>query len=337
MLLRSKILKLVCSGAEFEPDEGSGYYKFAKIFSGRNWDSKTRSPLTEPGIKIKEGDYLIAIDDEELSIMNHPYKELVNKAEKWVKLTYNSSASKSGSKDAWVKTIANESGLRYFDWVEQNRKYVEEKTNGRVGYIHIPDMGFSNGLNEFVKYFYPQIRKEALIIDDRYNGGGNVSPLIIERLRRELAVAKNARNQQMVFTTPNSVMTGPMVCLINEQSMSDGDLFPYQFKKMGLGKVIGKRSWGGVIGIRGSLPFIDGSYLYKPEYANFGVNSEWILEGVGMVPDIEVDNHPAQVMQGIDKQLDKGIEIILKEIETNTKQQIPNLPPYPDKSPKKVK
>ena len=320
-------------GAEFELDEGSGFYKFTKIFPGRNWDTKTRSPLTEPGINIKEGDYLIAIDDNKLTAVNHPFKELVNKANAWVKLTYNSSPSQSGAKEVWVKTIDNESGLRYFDWVEGNLEYVTEKTNGRVGYIHIPDMGFSNGLNEFVKYFYPQIRKEALIIDDRYNGGGNVSPMIIERLRRELAVVKNARNQQMVFTTPNAVMTGPMVCLINEQSMSDGDLFPYQFKRMGLGKVIGKRSWGGVIGIRGSLPFLDGGYLYKPEFANFGVDSEWILEGVGMVPDIEVDNHPARVMAGEDQQLDKGIEVIMEELKTDRKPKIPSVPPYPDKSP----
>lgn len=320
-------------GAEFAI-HNSGFYQITKIFEGRNWEEKTRSPLTEPGIDVKVGDYLIAIDDVQLSQENHPAKLLVNKANKWVKITYNSSASSNGSKYVWVKTIANESGLRYLDWVEHNRKYVEEKTNGRVGYIHIPDMGFSNGLNEFVKYFYPQVRKEALIIDDRYNGGGNVSSLIIERLRRELAVAKIARNQEMVFTTPNAVMTGPMVCLINEQSMSDGDLFPYQFKQMNLGMIIGKRTWGGVIGIRGSLPFLDGGYLYKPEFANFGANGEWVLEGVGMSPDIEIDNHPADVMNGKDAQLDKAIEVILEDIKTNTKTKLPAIPIYPDKSPK---
>lgn len=321
-------------GAEFESDK-SGYYKITKIFEGRNWEEKTRSPFTEPGISIKTGDFIIAIDDVELTAINHPFTQLVNKAEKYVKITYNSTPSKSGAKSIWVKTIANESGLRYLDWVEHNRRYVDEKTNGRVGYIHIPDMGFDNGLNEFVKYFYPQVRKEALIIDDRYNGGGNVSPMVIERLRRELAIAKIARNQEQVFTTPDAVMTGPLVCLINQQSMSDGDLFPYQFKTMGLGKLIGKRSWGGVIGIRGSLPFLDGGYLYKPEYANFGANGEWVLEGVGQAPDIEVDNLPADVLQGIDSQLDKGIEVIMEELKTNKKTKIPSVPPYPDKSPKK--
>lgn len=319
-------------GAEFELDGNSGFYKITKIFEGRNWEEKTRSPLTEPGLDINEGDYIIAIDGEKLTKQNTPYVALVNKAREFVTLKINSKPSEKGAREVNVKTIANESVLRYFNWVENNRRKVEEATNGKVGYIHIPDMGYSNGLNEFVKYFYPQARKEALIIDDRYNGGGNVSPLIIERLRRILAVAKHARNQEVVMTNPGAVMTGPIVCLINQQSMSDGDLFPYQFKNLGLGKLIGKRTWGGVIGIRGSLPFLDGGNLYKPEFANFGADGKWILEGVGMVPDIEVENHPAKEYNGVDEQLNKAIEVILEEIKTDKKPKIPVVPPFPDKS-----
>lgn len=319
-------------GARYELDK-SGYYKITKIFEGRNWEPDTYSPLTEPGLNVKVGDYLIAIDDVELNSILHPNKALNNKAEVFVKLTVNSSPSKVGARDIWVKTIKSEEKLIYLNWVEYNRRYVEKATNGRIGYIHIPDMGFTNGLNEFVKYFYPQLNKEGLIIDDRYNGGGNVSSLIIERLRREIGVAKHARNQQIFGSTPDAVMPGPLVCLINQQSMSDGDLFPYQFKKYGLGKLIGKRTWGGVIGIRGSLPFTDGTYLMKPEFANFGPNGEWILEDVGMVPDIEVENDPDKEWMGIDQQLDKAIEVILEEIKTNKKQQLPKqLPPYPNKS-----
>ncbi len=280
---------------------------------------------------MKEGDYLISIDGIELSKDNHPYKLLVNKAEQFVKILVSPTPDKKNAKEYIVKTISSESGLIYFNWVEKNREYVSQKTNGRVGYLHVPDMSL-DGLNEFVKYFYPQVRKEALIIDDRGNGGGNVSPMLIERLRRILLVAKNARNQEMVFTNPSAVMTGPMVMLINQQSMSDGDLFPYQFNALGLGKIIGKRSWGGVIGIRGSLPFIDGGYLNRPEFANFGADGTWILEGVGMTPDIEADNHPAKEYSGIDEQLDRAIEEILKEIPKNPKPQIPKVPPYPNKS-----
>jgi tricorn protease len=155
--------------------------------------------------------------------------------------------------------------------------------------------------------------------------------MIIERLRRILVVAKHARNQEVVQTNPDAVMTGPMVCLLNELSASDGDLFPYQFKKLGLGKLIGKRSWGGVIGIRGSMPFIDGGYLMRPEFANFGADGTWILEGVGMIPDIEVDNDPALEWEGTDQQLNKAIEVILEEIKTDKKPKIPAVPPYPIK------
>jgi len=229
-----------------------------------------------------------------------------------------------------VKTIDNEANLMYFNWVEHNRKYVEKATNGRIGYIHIPDMGFGNGLLEFVKYFYPQLDKEGLIIDDRYNGGGNVSSMIAERLRREVAVARHARNQEVIGTTPGAVMPGPFVCLVNQQSMSDGDLFPYQFRKYGLGKIIGMRTWGGVIGIRGSLPFTDGSNLHKPEFANFGPDGTWILEDEGITPDIIIENDPAKEWEGIDEQLDKAIEVILEEVKTNQKQQVPKTtPPFP--------
>jgi tricorn protease len=318
-------------GADYEFHEASGFYKIKKIYRGRNWEEKTRSPLTEPGINVREGDYLVEIDGVPLSKEMTPYRALLNKSNKFVKIKVNSIPSLEGGRVYIVKTISSEAGLRYLDWVEYNRNYVEKKTSGKIGYIHIPDMGLDNGLNEFVKYFYPQVRKEGLIIDDRFNGGGNVSPMIIERLRRILVVAKNARNQEVVQTNPDAVMTGPMVCLVNELSASDGDLFPYQFKTLGIGKVIGKRTWGGVIGIRGSLPFLDGGYLMKPEFANFGANGKWILEGEGLTPDIEVDNDPALEYQGFDQQLDKAIEVILEELRTNTKPQIPKVPPYPIK------
>ena len=231
-----------------------------------------------------------------------------------------------------MKTIANEKDLRYFNWVENNRRKVEEASGGKLAYVHVPDMGVGNGLTEFVKYFYPQVRKEGLIIDDRYNGGGNVSPMLIERLRRELLLVSVARNQESVMTKPDAVMTGPIVCLINELSASDGDLFPYQFKRAGIGKIIGKRSWGGVIGIRGSLPFLDGGYLMKPEFANFSPDGAWILEGEGMTPDIEIDNHPAKEWKDEDEQLNEAIRLALEEIKTNTKTKVPKVPPYPDKS-----
>jgi tricorn protease len=320
-------------GADIEWD-GNGW-KITNILEGRNWEEKTRSPLTEPGIEITEGMYILSIDGQELSKDMTPSMALENKARKLVSLKVSKSASGSGT-EFYVKTIKDDKNLRYFNWVESRRKIVDEKSNGKIGYIHIPDMGLGNGLNEFAKTFYSQLDKEGLIIDDRYNGGGNVSPMIIERLRRYISIAQHIRNQEDVSAKPDATFMGPMVCLINEMSMSDGDLFPYQFRYYGLGKLIGKRTWGGVIGIRGSLPFIDGGYLTRPEFANFGARGDWILEGTGISPDIEVDNHPAKVLDGVDQQLNRAIEEVQKEMKNFDKnKKLPVVPPFPDKSKKK--
>ena len=227
--------------------------------------------------------------------------------------------------------IDDESELYYYEWVQGNIKKVNDATNGEVGYIHIPDMG-PEGLNQFVKYFYPQIRKKALIIDDRGNGGGNVSPMIIERLRREIGLMGMGRNN-IGDPTPGATINGPMVCLINQYSASDGDLFPYQFRKYNLGKLIGTRTWGGVVGIRGSLPFIDGGELTRPEFAHYSADgSQWIIEGHGVEPDIEVRNDPALEFKGTDEQLNKAIEVIKEEMAKWPMKDLPKPPPFPNKS-----
>jgi len=230
-----------------------------------------------------------------------------------------------------VKPITDESGLYYFTWVRENIRKVSEATNGEVGYIHIPDMS-AQGLNEFVKYFYPQLTKKGLIIDDRGNGGGNVSPMIIERLQRELVLMSMSRNTT-AGTRPAQVFVGPKIMLIDNYSASDGDLFPYQFKALELGTIIGVRTWGGVVGIRGPIPFVDGGTLYRPEFAPYGINGEgWVIEGIGVEPHIRVDNDPAKEYAGEDEQLNKAIEVILEQMETyDYKNQLP-IPPYPDKT-----
>ena len=187
------------------------------------------------------------------------------------------------------------------------------------------------GLNEFIKYYYPQIRKRGLIIDDRGNGGGNVSPMIIERLRRELVLMRISRNGTP-YTNPNGLHWGPKVMLVDRYSASDGDLFPYQFKTYGIGKLIGERTWGGVVGIRGSLPFIDGGDLRKPEFATYDrEGKEFVIEGRGVTPDIIVVNDPAKEYEGIDEQLNKAIEVILEELK-KWPEELPQVPEYPDKS-----
>jgi len=182
--------------------------------------------------------------------------------------------------------------LYYYNWVQSNIEKVSKATNGTVGYVHVPDMGVP-GLNEFVKHYYPQLRKEALIVDCRSNGGGNVSPQVIERLRRDIAMIDIARNGAPTID-PGGTILGPKVLLLDEFSASDGDIVAYRFRQHKLGTIIGKRSWGGVVGIRGSLPLLDGGFLNRPEFSRYDIEGkEWIMEGVGVEPDIFVDNDPA--------------------------------------------
>ncbi|MBW8039656.1 MAG: protease [Planctomycetes bacterium] len=316
-------------GAEIVRDGKSGYYRIEKILRGQNWDKSIRSPLTEIGVDANQGDYIMAVNGQSTADVDNIYELLLNRAGKQVTLTLNSKPVKKGSRDVIVIPTSSEQKLYYYKWVQTNIEKVSEATEGKVGYIHVPDMG-RYGLSEFVKHFYPQIRKKALIIDVRGNGGGNVSPMLIERLRREIAMIEFARNTAPE-PDPFSMIYGPMVCLADEFSASDGDLFTYQFKKYKLGKVIGKRTWGGVVGIRGSLPLLDGGYLRKPEFSRYDVEGKkWIIEGYGVEPDIYVDNDPAKEYAGIDEQLNKAIEVILEELKTQEK-EIPPLPPYPVK------
>lgn len=309
----------------------SGYYRIDKILKGQNWERELRSPFTEIGINVNEGDYIVAINGKSTKDMNDIYESLVGYANKQVEIETNSKPDENGATKQIIVPIADESNLYYYNWVQSNIEKVDKATNGQVGYIHVPNM-VTEGLNEFAKYFYPQLDKKALIIDDRGNGGGNISPMLIERLMREVTRSNMARNVEVPDQTPRQIHIGPKVLLIDNYSASDGDLFPYAFKKHEIGKVIGVRSWGGVVGIRGSLPFIDGGFLRKPEFASYSADeSKWIIEGHGVDPDIVVDNDPAKEYAGEDQQLNKAIEVIMKELE-EFKYSLPAIPEAPDKS-----
>ncbi|HLW34594.1 MAG TPA: S41 family peptidase, partial [Chthoniobacterales bacterium] len=290
-------IKLGLLGAELSRDPASKTYKIDRILPGENWDKHTRSPLTAIGVDLKAGDYIIAVNGTPVSTLPNIYQALIGTADKQVVLRVNSKPSDSGARDVTVVPTADEAPLYYLDWVQHNVDYVNKKTNGDIGYIHIPDMG-QPGLNEFTKQYFPQIRKHGLIVDVRGNGGGFVSPLVAERLRRAFLMIGIARNGTPQ-TDPPQAFTGPMVTLINEFSASDGDIFPYRFKALGLGKLIGKRTWGGVIGIRQSLPLSDGGQFFKPEFGLYSKDGkEWIIEGHGVDPDIVVDNDPGKEFKG---------------------------------------
>jgi tricorn protease len=320
-------LKTGLLGARLSKDE-SGYFRIDEILPGENWVKNTRSPLTEVGVDVQEGDYIIAVNGKATNEVNDIYMLLVDQADKQVMLKVNGSPAEAGARDEIVIPVADESGLYYLKWVRGNIEKVNKATDGQIGYIHIPDMG-PGGLNEFVKYFFPQLNKKGLIIDDRGNGGGNVSPMIIERLNRELTMYGMSRNNS-VTTRPGQLMTGPKVMLVDNYSASDGDLFPYQFKKLKMGTIIGVRTWGGVVGIRGSLPFIDGGDLRRPEFAPFDEEGNWIIEGYGVEPDIVVDNDPAKEYAGEDEQLNKAIEVILEQLKDYPEK--PDVPEYPNRS-----
>ncbi len=301
----------------------NGYYRIARILEGANWESKYRSPLREPGLKVKEGDYLIAIEGREVKWPHSVGEFLEERAGKLTRLLINSKPSREGAWEIKVVPIANEMPLRYYNWVLNNRRKVEKLSGGKIGYLHIPDMSLE-GLNEFVKAYYAQFDKQAIIIDVRFNGGGFVSGMILERLRRVVAAMAAPRNAAPE-TYPAAAYHGYLACLVNHYSASDGDIFPYFFKYYKLGPVIGTRSWGGVVGIRGYRRLLDGGYITTPEFGHYGLSGKWIIENHGVDPDIVVDNPPGELMRGKDPQLETAVKLLLEKI----KKAPPKLPPKP--------
>jgi tricorn protease len=325
--------QIALPGVKLELDHAAGRYRIARIYRGQNEEDLYRSPLTEVGVDAKEGDYILAIDGEVLTADKNPYQLLRNKANRPVQLTLNSKPSTDGARKVSFRPISTERNLIYLDWVNHNREAVAKASNGRVGYIHIPDMGAS-GIREFIKFYYPQIRKEALVVDVRGNGGGNISRMLIERLRRELLGTDFSRTSEYTGTYPDAVFYGPKVCLINETSASDGDIFPYMFRQAGLGPLIGKRTWGGVVGITDRGPLLDGGTAFVPEFATASVDGKYVIEGHGVDPDMVVENDLAAVIGGRDPQLERGIAEVMKALEANPK-KLPSRPPDPVKTPKR--
>jgi tricorn protease len=318
-------------GARFELDPKAGRYKIVKIFRGQNEENRYRAPLTEVGVDVQEGEYVLAIDGQPLTAKDNPYQILRNKAAHPITFSVNSKPTEKGARNVTFDPIRSERSLVYLNWVLANMEKVDKATDGKLGYIHIPDCG-SNGIREFIKYFYGQIRKEGLVLDARGNGGGNTSQMFVERLRRELLSVDYSRNSEYPSTYPATVFHGHMACILNETSASDGDIFPAMFRKAGLGPLIGKRSWGGVVGISGRGPLLDGGSVYVPEFGFINTDGAWDIENYGVEPDIVVENDPKSVIEGRDPQLERAIEEVMKMIKTDPKK----IPPRP-KDPVKTK
>lgn len=302
-------------GADMAYHEEKEAYQFTKIVKGDVWDDKNASPLKRPGIYITEGMLLTAVDGQAVSKKITPHQLLANRVKEEVQLTV-ANADGSNSRVVTVKTLASEQGLRYRDWVEANRTYVHKNSSGKVGYVHIPDM-MANGFAEFHRYFLVELDYEGLIIDVRFNGGGHISQLLLTKLARRRIAYKYARwsnSRPYPIDSPQ----GPMVALANERAGSDGDIFSHNFKQMGLGPLIGRRTWGGVIGIWTRTNLADGSKTTQPEFASYMKDVGYQVENYGTDPTIEMDITPQQYVQGVDPQLDRGIEEVLAIIEQTT-------------------
>ena len=322
--------RVALPGARFEVDRSANRYRIARIFEGQNEEDIYRSPLTEVGVDARVGDYVLQINGENVTADRDIYQYLRNRADAPVVLTVNSTPSLEGARQISYRPITDEGNLVYLNWINANRRRVAELTNNRVGYIHIPDMG-ANGIREFIKWYYPQIDKEGMVVDVRANGGGNVSRMLIERLSRRIHGVNYSRTSDLPNTYPDGAFLGSLVAILNENSSSDGDIFPYMFRQAGLGPLVGKRSWGGVVGISNRGGLIDGGGVSVPESALANLNGEWVIEGYGVDPDIEVENDPKSVVAGRDPQLERAVDEVMKRINANPK-KLPARPPAPDKT-----
>ncbi len=312
-------------GADFEI--ANGFYRFKKIYRGDNSSNATRSPLGEPGILVKEGEYLLAVGDKPLRAGDEPYSFFENMVGKDVVLTINIKPNNEGARKITIRPIGDDMSLRYIDWVEENRRKVSAATGGRCGYVHVPDVG-ARGINEFAKAFYAQIDKQCLIVDSRWNGGGYFPSFFIELLRRQ-TIVNYAPREGNDLRVPGAAINGPKVMLVNEYTGSGGDSFAYYFKKTNIGTIIGSRTMGATIGNVGTPPTIDEGQVETAALSlwdTVGGQSKWIVENRGVVPDVTVDNRPDLVISGRDPQLEKAIEVIKVKLVKQT--PLPTRPSY---------
>ncbi len=318
-------------GCDFAVDQPSGGVRIARILPGRSWDADARSPLDEPGVDVREGDFLLAVDGRSLAPRANPYELLADGAGRTVELTVADNPEGKHPRTVVVEPLRGEVGLRYRAWVEANRRYVEEKSGGRLGYLHLPDMGEA-GLVEFGAYWYPQAGKEGLVIDERDNGGGFVGDMIIDRLERVLWSMTIPR-EGGPGRNPERVFHGPLAVLINEDTGSNGEFFAEAVKVRDLATVIGMRTWGGAIGIEPHQDLVDGGTVTPPQFGLYDLHGKWIIEGRGVEPHLAVQNQPANVVAGKDEQLDFAIGHLLGRLkDEGATWRIPATPAYPDKS-----
>ncbi len=315
-------------GADYEV--AGGRYRITRVYSGENWNPQLRAPLTQPGVNVKAGEYLLAVNGREVRAPENLYSFFEGLANKQVVLRVGPDANGAGAREVTVVPVAEEGGLRNLAWIEENRRKVDKLTGGKVAYVYMPDTAFG-GLTSFNRYFYAQIGKPAAIIDERFNGGGLLATDIAEILNRKpLSAIANRVGADPV--QPQGIF-GPKVMLINESAGSGGDAMPWYFKRSGAGRLIGARTWGGLVGMAGAPPLMDGGFLSAPSSGVYNpLSGEWEVENIGVAPDIEVEQDPALVRKGHDPQLEKAVEVVLAELKKNPPPKL-HRPAFPNYYP----
>jgi tricorn protease len=305
----------------------NGRYRFAKIYDGENWNPSLRAPLTQPGVNVQEGEYLLAVNGRNLTANENVYAFFEATSGKQVVIKVGPNADGSGSRDVTVVPVGNEIGLRNLAWIESNRRKVDQASGGKLAYIYLPDTA-QGGYTSFNRYYFAQLDKEGAIVDERFNSGGQAADYVIDYLRKPLMSYWAVRDGED-YRTPFGTMPGPKTMLVNEYSGSGGDLMPYMFRRAGIGKLIGKRTWGGLVGIGGYPTLIDGGSVTAPHFAFYTPEGQWDIENRGVAPDIEIEFDPAAWRKGRDIQLEKAIELLMEDLKKNPQPKIKR-PAYPN-------
>jgi tricorn protease len=312
-------------GADYKVENGR--YRIAKILGGQNWTPGLASPLTLPGVYVNQGDYLLAVNGRELHAADNLYEFLDGTAGKQTTLHVGPHPDGKDARDVTVVPIGDEDGLRNLDWIEGNRRKVAELSGGKVAYVYMPNTGGS-GYTNFNRYFYSQLDKQALVLDERYNEGGFIADYVVDTLKRFPLSGAIERDGKAIHD-PVGAIFGPKVMLINQNSGSGGDAMPWYFRKAGIGKLVGTKTWGGLVGIGGFPSLLDGGYVMAPRYAIYGINGDWEVENRGIAPDVPVEDLPKDVAEGHDRQLETGVQMVLDDLKAHPVPEIP-IPPYPN-------
>jgi tricorn protease len=312
-------------GCDWEADPKSGRYRFARIYRQRDWNSATRAPLGEPGVRVQEGDWLLAVDGRPVKLPESVHAAFVGKVDKQTRITVGSRPDDPKPRTYVVQPTGDEVSLRYTAWVAEKRAAVDKATGGRIAYIHVPNTATA-GIQEFSKQYFPQIHKEGIIVDERWNGGGYIPDFFVERLSLTTWSYWSSRDG-IDFRVPGNAIDGPKCILVNQYAGSGGDCFPYYFRHQKLGPVIGKRTWGGLVGISHNIPLVDGGVVTMPTFGMWDLDGKWAVENHGVDPDIDVENVPADVVSGRDAQLERAIQYALEELEKHPPRH-PQRPAY---------